>query len=83
VRYGHKDCAPDQVLEDKQVTEFLKNEINKLLRPKRGFKPHERLQSIHFLSREFSLGEELTNTLKKKRHVIEQKYQNVINGLLR
>ena len=82
-QYNHVPQEANDVLQDTQIVERLKREMNTLLKPKRGFKPYEKLHSIHFLNREFKLGEELTNTLKKKRHVIEQKYQDIINRLLR
>ncbi|MBM9603380.1 AMP-dependent synthetase/ligase [Desulfopila inferna] len=68
---------------DTKVLDHVKSEMNRLLLPKQGFKPHEKLQGIVFLDREFTLGEELTNTLKKKRHVIERKYKALIDTLLR
>ena len=70
------------LLTNSRVLEHIKREMNRLLHPGQGFKPHEKLQGIAFLDREFKLGEELTNTLKKKRHVIEQKYRQIINDLL-
>lgn len=70
------------LLTDSKVLEHIKREMNRLLHPKQGFKPHEKLQGIAFLDKEFKLGEELTNTLKKKRHVIEKKYKQIINDLL-
>ena len=45
-------------------------------------KPYEKMQGSIFLDKKFKLGEELTNTLKKKRHVIEKKYHQIINELL-
>jgi len=73
----------EHLLEDQQVLDRVKAEINKLLQPKKGFKPFEKLQNIHFLDKEFRAGEELTNTLKKKRHVIETKYREIIGKLLK
>lgn len=66
-----------------KVLDQVKSEINRLLLPKQGFKPYEKLQGVVFLDGEFILGEELTNTLKKKRHVIERKYKALIDALLR
>ena len=68
---------------DTKVINTVKTEINKLLKPKEGFKPFEKIQNIHFLDKEFKTGEELTNTMKKKRHVIEKKYKEIINKLLK
>jgi long-chain acyl-CoA synthetase len=71
-----------ELLTDVKVLDHIRNDINRILRPKQGFKSYEKLQGIIFLDKEFKLGEELTNTLKKKRHVIEKKYRQIINDLL-
>ncbi|TYO98890.1 long-chain acyl-CoA synthetase [Geothermobacter ehrlichii] len=73
----------EDFLHDKRVVERIRQEINRLLQPKRGFKPYEKLRNISFLEDEFKVGEELTNTLKKKRHVIERKYQDLVKRLLK
>ncbi len=82
-KFERKSASNEQLLKDKQVLERVKAEMNKLLQPKKGFKPFEKLQNIHFLDKEFKAGEELTNTLKKKRHVIETKYREIIGKLLK
>ncbi|MEE4241789.1 MAG: long-chain fatty acid--CoA ligase [Desulfopila sp.] len=79
---GFKNEDKD-LTKDTKVLDHVKSEMNRLLLPKQGFKPYEKLQGIVFLDREFTLGEELTNTLKKKRHVIEKKYKALIDSLLR
>ncbi len=71
-----------ELLTDVKVLDHIRNDMNRILRPKQGFKPYEKLHGIIFLDKEFKLGEELTNTLKKKRHVIEKKYRQIINDLL-
>ena len=71
----------EEILADSSVLGHVKREMNKLLHPGKGFKPHERLHNIAFLKKEFTLGDELTNTLKKKRHIIEKKYREIINSL--
>lgn len=71
-----------ELLTDGKVLESIKKDMNRLLLPKQGFKSYEKLHGIVLLDREFKLGEELTNTLKKKRHVIEKKYRQIINDLL-
>jgi len=73
----------DKLLIDKQVLNRVKVEVNRMLHSKNGFKPFEKLQNIHLLDKEFKMGEELTNTFKKKRHVIETKYREVISRLLK
>ncbi len=80
--FGKAVDSIDHVLEDKQIVNKIKSDINTLLHPKKGFKPFEKLSSIHFLSEEFKPGEELTNTFKKKRHFIEKKYKELIDKIL-
>jgi len=72
----------EQVMEDKHIVAKIKSEMNALLHHKSGFKPFEKLQNIHFLKDEFKTGEELTNTFKKKRHVIEKKYKEIIDKFI-
>jgi long-chain acyl-CoA synthetase len=81
-KYGQAIESLDHLLEDQQLINKIKSEINALLKHKKDFKAFEKLQSIGFLKDEFKLGEELTNTYKKKRHFIEKKYQAMIDRLL-
>lgn len=69
------------MLKDSRVIEQAKREINKLINAKKGFKPHEKVHNIHFMEKDFEPGQDLTNTLKKKRHVIEKRYQGIIQKL--
>ncbi|QAR33140.1 long-chain fatty acid--CoA ligase [Geovibrio thiophilus] len=69
------------MLKDSRVIEQAKREINKLLNAKKGFKPHEKVHNIHFMENDFEPGKDLTNTLKKKRHAIEKRYQSIIQKL--
>ncbi len=72
----------EQVMDDQQILRKIKSDMNELLHRKKGFKPFEKLQNIHFLEHDFKTGEELTNTFKKKRHIIEKKYKEVIDRFL-
>ncbi len=71
----------EELLSDNRILEQIRKEINLRLKPKRGFKAHERLMGITFLEKSLKSGEELTNTLKKKRHIIERNYRQKINQL--
>lgn len=70
-------------LNSRPVIEHVKKEINKLLSHKKGFKSYEKLYNLSFLENEFKQGEELTNTLKKRRHFIEKRYKEIISGLFK
>ena len=82
-KFGIPSHTEEHLLNNEEIQEKIRKELNKELEPAKGFKPYERLHKITFLKQEFLLGEELTNTLKKKRHVIESKYREVINKLLK
>lgn len=71
----------DDEMNEKKFVDTVKKDINKLLTNKAGFKSHEKLTNISFLDKDFKLGEELTNTLKKRRHFIEKKYKEIISSL--
>ncbi len=81
-KYGKAIESIDHILEDQQLINKIKSEINSVLQHTRDFKPFEKLQGITFLKEEFKLGEELTNTYKKKRRVIEAKYKELIDRIL-
>ncbi len=82
-KFAHLTKDKEELLRDRAVLNQIKRDMNRLLMPKQGFKPYEKLQNIVFLKKDLKLGEELTNTLKKKRNVIENKYREIINNLLR
>ena len=80
---GRDSDEPKNPEEDKDLLERIKSEINRILQPKNGFRPHEKIQKIDILKDEFKVGEELTNTFKKRRHVIEKKYRELIDRLFK
>lgn len=82
-RFGQTTEKEEDLHEDLALRNRIKNEINRLLQAKNGFKPYEKLQKIDFLKHEFTVGEELTNTFKKRRHVIEKKYRELIDRLFK
>lgn len=82
-RFGPAQQQVGELEEDNALSDRIKNEINRLLHTKAGFKPYEKLQKIHFLKQEFTVGEELTNTFKKRRHIIEKKYRELIDRLFK
>ncbi len=82
-KFGPSEGDAKDLNEDLALRDRVKNEINRLLQVKNGFKPYEKLQKIDFLKHEFTVGEELTNTFKKRRHVIEKKYRELIDRLFK
>jgi long-chain acyl-CoA synthetase len=82
-RFGHSEEDVKDLHENQALRDRVKNEINRLLQAKNGFKPYEKLQKIDFLKHEFTVGEELTNTFKKRRYIIERKYKEMIDRLFK
>ena len=82
-RFNQRTGEAQDLQQDTALRDRVKNEINRVLQPKNGFKPYEKLQKIDFLNHEFKVGEELTNTFKKRRHIIERKYRELIDRLFR
>ncbi|GAB4165353.1 MAG: long-chain fatty acid--CoA ligase [Terrimicrobiaceae bacterium] len=63
---------------DARVKELIEAEIRRLVGPHTGFKPYERIVDFRLLPKPFEVGHELTNTLKLKRHVINDAYTALI-----
>lgn len=82
-KFNQKAASSEELEKDPDLRERVRREINRLLHSQNEFKPHEKLQKIDFLKKEFTVGEELTNTMKKKRHVIEKKYRKLIDRLFK
>jgi long-chain acyl-CoA synthetase len=82
-RFDQTTEKTEDLQEDLALRDRVKNEINRLLQAKNGFKPYEKLQKIDFLKHDFTVGVELTNTFKKRRHVIEKKYRELIDRLFK
>lgn len=72
-RYGDDLPALSQSLEARQA---VMTEIQRLTSVEKGFKPFERVLDCRLLPAEFTIGSELTNLMKLKRHVIAEKYQS-------
>ncbi|MBN2508789.1 MAG: AMP-binding protein [Spirochaetales bacterium] len=64
-----------------EIQEQFHDEIQRLVNPKNGFKPFERIFRFYLLSKEFEVGRELTHTLKLKRNVIEDIYAKEIKQI--
>ncbi len=58
--------------------ELLEAELRQLISPANGFKAFERIADFRFLPKPFENGIELTGTFKLKRHVITDKYSELL-----
>ena len=71
----------EELLSVPEIQEQFHDEIQKLVNPKAGFKPFERIFRFYLLPAEFEVGRELTHTLKLKRNVIEELYAKEIKKI--
>jgi len=57
---------------------LMEAEIRRLIHPGNGFKSFERIADFRFITKAFENGVELTGTFKLKRHVITDRYADLI-----
>lgn len=56
-------------------------ETKRLISKDNGFKPFEHIQGIALIPKAFEVGDEMTNTFKIKRHIVDEKYRDLINRI--
>ena len=68
-----------ELIADRRVVDMIKADVNRLTRE---LADYEKVKRIGLLAEEFSIdGGELTPTLKVKRRVVEEKYNELIESL--
>lgn len=63
------------------ILETVRREVNKLVSRETGFKPFERIAHVIPVRNTFSIGKELTQTLKIKRRYVEERYRGLIQRI--
>ena len=66
-----------------EVQRLIQNEVQSRVNARNGFKSFERIARIALLEQPFAVGEQLTHTLKMRRHVISDQYEQRIAGLFK
>jgi long-chain acyl-CoA synthetase len=64
-----------------EIRNQIAAEIRKLISKENGFKAFEQIHEVALLPKAFEVGDELTNTFKIKRHVVDQRYAILISSL--
>jgi len=75
---GEPAADPETLGRSLRARVLLEGEIRRLVGPDTGFKPFERIAAWAFAPKAFAPGDELTNTFKLKRHVIADRYADLI-----
>ena len=56
------------------IEKLIRGEVQSRVNAKNGFKSFERIARIALLDSPFAVGDELTQTMKMRRHVIAERY---------
>lgn len=80
-RKGIKASSLAELSGNKEVNKIIRNEIKKMISAENGFKRFEQIQRFRILPESFEVGDELTNLYKLKRHVIRDKYADLIEEM--
>lgn len=70
-----------KLVDDKQVNQMFRKEIQRLISSDTGFKGFERVTTFRLLTKPFEKGTELNNTLKLRRHVVTEMYNDLIEEM--
>lgn len=68
-------------IQNPTILETVRREVNKLVSRETGFQPFERIAHIIPVRNTFSIGRELTQTLKVKRRYVEDRYRELIQRI--
>jgi len=66
-------------IENDLVYNVLLKEVGSLISKEHGFKPFERITKIFPVLNDFSVGKELTQTLKVKRKYVEERFNKLVD----
>lgn len=69
-------------IENDQIYRILLEEVNSRISKEHGFKPFERITKIIPILNDFSVGKELTQTLKVKRRYVEERFRHLVDKYL-
>jgi long-chain acyl-CoA synthetase len=64
-----------------EARDRILQEAKKLISKDQGFKAFEHIHGVALAPKPFEVGEEMTNTFKIKRHVVDEKYKELIDRI--
>jgi long-chain acyl-CoA synthetase len=73
--------SPAALAENETARSLLDAEVRRMVAAESGFKPFERIGGWRLVAKPFEIGDELTATLKVRRHVITDKYAPLITEI--
>jgi long-chain acyl-CoA synthetase len=78
---GVTDTDEKTLIANQKILDLYKKEIKELNGAKNGFKSFEQVTPFFLITKPFEVGDEMTNLMKLKRHVITEKYKDQIKKL--
>jgi long-chain acyl-CoA synthetase len=78
---GWSEGGAAELPDNGRANQMVREEIRRIISAAHGFKAFERIHDFRLLHQSFTVGEELTNLGKLKRHVVETKYEGVIREM--
>lgn len=70
-----------QIAQSEEARKILRDEVKKLVSNEAGFKSFEKIVDVRLLPKPFEVGEEMTNLFKLKRHIVAEKYRDLIETM--
>ncbi|MEH2007661.1 AMP-dependent synthetase/ligase [Nostoc sp.] len=69
-------------LESKMIQDLFRQELNREVQNRPGFRPDDRIGTFKLILEQFSIENGLmTQTLKVRRHVVTERYRDIIDGM--
>ncbi|MEH2070725.1 MAG: AMP-binding protein [Nostoc sp.] len=69
-------------LESKMIQDLFRQELNREVQNRPGYRPDDRIGPFKFILEPFSIENGLmTQTLKVRRHIVVERYRDIINGM--
>jgi long-chain acyl-CoA synthetase len=80
-KVGMRSTSLQEWVESKEVLNLFQGELNRLVNDDPSFKFFEKVRGFQLLASQFIKGDELNNTLKLKRHRVNEKYSLQIQDI--
>ncbi|MEM7180991.1 MAG: long-chain fatty acid--CoA ligase [Spirochaetota bacterium] len=78
---GVSETEPEELASNQKIRDRFKKEIRAFNSAKTGFKSFEQVTPYELITKQFEVGDEMTNLMKLKRHVITEKYDAEIKKM--
>jgi len=80
-KFGIPSETVEELSRNPEVQRVVKEEVSRLISNESGFKAFERVQDVRIVPKTFEVGDEMTNLFKLKRHIITDKYKELIDSI--